>query len=344
MTLSLLLPLPTDPTPVLELLDQQYGFYVLAAAMEHFCIFDRLAERARSEEALQAELGLAPRAAAVLLTALRAMGLIVANLDGLLTPSDLALEHLRTGSTFEAAQYLRLRGRTPEVVGFVDRLRKNTSDNYYTYRRGSPSMMDNATRCRAITLALARVARSVAPHFARCVSLADARVLLDVGCGSGLYSMACLQAYPRLKVVAVDHENVLAVTRELAVEHGVANRLDCVPADMFSDPFPSECDAVLLSNVLHDWDMAECESLVRRCGGALAESGQLLIHDYFLNDALDGPLAIAMHSVALFCRTWGRIYSGAECAAWLRGAGLERAGPIRPTLARMGVLVATKRQ
>jgi SAM-dependent methyltransferase len=343
MTRSLLSPPAADPALVLEILDQQYGSYVLAAAIEPFSIFDKLAERARSDEALRAELGLAPRAAAVLLTSLRAMGLIVAGPDGLLTPSDLAMEHLRTGSTFETARYLKLRGRTPEVMSLVDRLRKNTPGDYYIYRKGSPSMMDNAARCRAITLALAGVARSAAPHFVRCVSLADARVLLDVGCGSGLYSMACLQVYPRLKVVAVDHKNVLEITRELAVEHGVADRLECVAADMFADPLPGGCDAVLLSNVLHDWDVAECESLVSRCGGALAKGGQLLIHSYFLNDGLDGPLAVAMHSVALFCGARGRVYSGAENAAWLRGAGLELAGPIRPTAANMGVMAATKR-
>ena len=45
MTQSLLSPPTADPAPVLELLDQQYGSYILAAAIEHFGIFDRLAER-----------------------------------------------------------------------------------------------------------------------------------------------------------------------------------------------------------------------------------------------------------------------------------------------------------
>jgi SAM-dependent methyltransferase len=343
MTPSLLSPPAIDPTPALELIDQQYGSYVLAAALEHFSIFDRLAERGRSEEELRADLGLAPRAAIVLLTALRAMGFIVVGPDGLLTPSALAMEHLRTSNPLGLARYLKLRGRTPEVVSFVDRLRKNTVGDYFVYQRGKPSLMDNAARCRAITLALAGLARAVAPCFVRCVSLADTRVLLDVGCGSGLYGMACLQAYPRLRVIAVDHKNVLEVTRELAVEHGVADRLECVPADMFTDPLPEGCDAVLISNVLHDWDVAECESLVARCGGVLAPGGQLLIHNYILNDSMDGPLAVAMHSVALFCATQGRVYSGAETAAWVRKAGLEATGAFRPTLAHMGVMAATKR-
>jgi len=33
----------------------------------------------------------------------------------------------------------------------------------------------------------------------------------------------------------------------------VADRLECVPGDMFADPVPGRPDLVLLSNVLHDW-------------------------------------------------------------------------------------------
>jgi SAM-dependent methyltransferase len=343
MPQSLLSPPFADPTPVLEMPNQAYASYVLAAAVGDFGIFDRLAEKPRSEASLREDLGLSPRAATILLVALRAMGLIVAGPDGLLAPSPLAMEHLRTDSPLGTARYLRLRGRTPEVVSFVNRLRQNTAGEYFVFQRGRPSLMDNAARCRAVTLALAGVARSTAPHFVRGVSLDKARTLLDVGCGSGLYSMACLQAWPHLKVIAVDHPNVLEVTRELAAEHGVADRLECVPADMFADPLPGGCDAVLLSHVLHDWDVAESERLVALGGGALAEGGQLILHDYFLNDRMDGPLAVALQSAALFCATQGRVYSGAECAAWLRRAGLDPVGAVQPTTGHMGILVARKR-
>ena len=60
-------------------------------------------------------------------------------------------------------------------------------------------------------------------------------------------------------------------------------------------------DVVLLSNVLHDWDVPQCQELVRRCSNCLPSGGRLLIHDVFLNDALDGPLPIALYSAALFC-------------------------------------------
>ncbi len=92
---------------------------------------------------------------------------------------------------------------------------------------------------------------------------------------------------------------------------------------------------MLLSNVLHDWDVPECRALIARLAAALPAGGRLLIHDVFLNDALDGPLPIALYSAALFTLTEGRAYSAGEYRAWLAEAGLEAgashadAGPLR---------------
>ncbi len=126
----------------------------------------------------------------------------------------------------------------------------------------------------------------------------------------------------------------------MAAEYGVAERLECVAGDMFRDPIPSG-DVCLLSNVLHDWDVPQCAELVNRCAAALPAGGRLLIHDVLLNDALDGPLPVALYSAALFSMTEGRAYSAAEFQDWLRAAGLTPEN-IVPTLAHCAVLTSTK--
>jgi predicted O-methyltransferase YrrM len=169
------------------------------------------------------------------------------------------------------------------------------------------------------------------------VPLSRARLLLDVGGGTGLYSVACLQKNPHLHAVVWDRPEVLKVAAEMAAAYGVSDRLECRPGDMFKDALPPGADVVLLSNVLHDWDVPECRALVRRCAADLPPGGLLLIHDVFLNDALDGPLPVALYSAALFCLTEGRAYSAAEYRAWLAEAGLTP-GAITPTLIHCGVL------
>ncbi len=127
----------------------------------------------------------------------------------------------------------------------------------------------------------------------------------------------------------------------MAEAHGVAGRLELRSGDMFRDPVPEGADAVLLSNILHDWDVPECRALVSRCASALPAGGRLLVHDVFLDDAMGGPLPIALYSASLFRLTEGRAYSAAEYRGWMAGAGLEP-GPITPTLVHCGVLPGIK--
>jgi predicted O-methyltransferase YrrM len=200
--------------------------------------------------------------------------------------------------------------------------------------------MDEAALARHFTMALAGRAKNVAPYLAQVASLAKADTLVDVGGGSGIYAIACLQQFPRLKAIVWDRAEVLNVAAEFASSSGVSDRLTLLPGDMFTDPVP-QADAYLLSNILHDWDVPECQRLIARLAGAMRSGSQLLIHDVFLNDALDGPLPIALYSAALFAVTEGRAYSAAEYRAWLSAAGLQ-SGSLSPTLVHCALLPSRK--
>ena len=264
--------------------------------------------------------------------------------DGQLAPTALAAEHLVSGNEFDVSDYLGLAATSPGVLEMVERLRSNRPAGLdddgagaaFIYRQGVRSAMEESELARHFTLALAGRARNVAPAMAERVPLGDAETLLDVGGGTGIYSLACLRRYPQLRAIVLDRPEVLRVAEEFAQQLDVADRVQLLPGDMFVAPLPS-ADVVLLSNVLHDWDEPECRSLVRKCADALPAGGRLLIHDVLLNDALDGPLPIALYSAALFTLTEGRAYSGAEYRGWLENAGLEPQPQI-PTLVHCSVI------
>jgi hypothetical protein len=339
-----------DPTPLFELFRGNYTTELLTAAVAHFQVFARLAKGPLSFEDLRRQTGLAQRPAIVLCTALRAMGLLVPDQECRLILSRKAREHLAPGSPFDVSDYVGLAANNPGVLEMVERLRTNRpagarpeeAGAAFIYREGIESAMEDEAAARHLTLALAGRAKNVAPVLAARVPLADARLLLDTGGGTGIYSIACLQKYPHLRAIIWDRPNVLKVAGEMARDYGVADRLECRPGDMFTDPVPPGCDVHLLSNVLHDWDVPQCRMLVSRCADALVAGGQLLIHDVFLNDALDGPLPIALYFAALFRLTEGRAYSAAEYRSWLTEAGLA-SGEVIPTLIHCGVLIGTKK-
>ena len=87
--------------------------------------------------------------------------------------------------------------------------------------------------------------------------------------------------------------------------------------------------------------LRSAELLLPGAHAVLPRGGHLLIHDVFLNDALDGPLPIALYSAALFGLTEGRAYRAGEYSGWLKEAGLTP-GTITKTLIHCGVLPGVK--
>lgn len=355
-----------DPTPIFEHFRGSYGTELLTAAVAHFNLFGVLAQTPLTLDELGRHLGLAERPAVVLVTALRAMGLLETTqrpgrsaasgtlaaptlaADALLRPTDIAREHLLRGGPFDVGDYVGLAASAPGVLEMVERLETNRprgadgdgGGTAFIYREGVASAMDQAAAARHFTLALSGRAKNVAPYLADAVPLPDAQHLLDLGGGSGLYALALLRKNPHLRAVVFDRLEVLKVATEFRDAAGMQTRMHLHPGDMFHDPLP-RADVILLSNVLHDWDIPECRQLIARCVEALPAGGRLLIHDVFLDDDLSGPLPIALYSAALFTLTEGRAYSAAEYRNWLTAAGLSVTGPTA-TLIHCGVLVGTK--
>lgn len=347
MSLSALQPPSLDPTPIFEIFRGSYATELLTAAVAHFNVFGALAKQPRTREELGRDLGLADRPTVVLTTALRAMGLLEANAEGKLHPTPLAREHLLPGARFDVGDYVGLAANAPGVLEMAERLKTNRpagaktdAGTAFIYREGVASAMESEASARHFTLALAGRAKNVAPYLAAVLELHDAQTLVDLGGGTGIYSIALLQKHPKLRAIVLDRPEVLKVAQEMAQEHGVADRLECRPGDMFKAEIP-QADVVLLSNILHDWDVADCQALVHRAAKALRPGGRLLIHDVLLNDALDGPLPIALYSAALFTLTEGRAYSAAEYRGWMQEAGLTYRETL-PTLIHCSVMAAVK--
>ncbi|HEX3655448.1 MAG TPA: methyltransferase [Pirellulales bacterium] len=347
MTSRLLSP-ATDPTPIFDWFRGNLGTELLVAAAAHFDLFGRLARAELLPQELGIQLGLAERPQTVLFTALRAMGLLTTRPSGALALTDLARAHLVPGAPHDVSGYLGLAAESPGVLEMIQRLRSNRPaaagkdepGAAFIFRPDLDSAMEQQQAARRLTLALAGRAKNVAPALAEAVPLDDARCLLDVGGGTGLYSIAWLQRHPGLRAIVWDRPHVLAVAREMAADYGVAERLECQAGEMFSDPVPA-ADVCLLSNILHDWDTPDCRKLVARCAAKLPPGGLLIVHDVLLNDALDGPLEVALYSAALFSVTEGRAYSRAEYTAWLAAAGLVLEA-VRPTRVHCFALVARK--
>ncbi len=337
-----------DPAPIFELFRGNYATELLTAAVNHFNVFEEIALKKVGSDDLRIKLGLERRAWIVLITGLKAFGLLLET-NGVLELSEIAKSTLLKDSRHSIAAYIGLSAQNPGVLEMVDRLRVSTPIHAdkpdvgaaFIFREGLDSAMDKTESAINLTLSLSGRAMNVAPVLAEKLPIQENKMILDVGAGSGLYSIALLEKNKDLNAILWDGAEVLKVADQFVNQAGLASRVKNLPGDMFADPVPAGVDVVLLSNILHDWDEPECITLVNKLVDALPKGGLLLVHDVFLNDELDGPLEIALYSAALFSLTEGRAYSKKEYQAWLNKAGMTLVKVI-PTLAHCGVMVFSK--
>ncbi|HUQ51662.1 MAG TPA: methyltransferase [Gammaproteobacteria bacterium] len=149
------------------------------------------------------------------------------------------------------------------------------------------------------------------------------RTLVDVGAGYGPLTMAVLEKYPDIRGVVFDLPEVIdAAPSQLPVKNeSVARRLSYVAGDMFKDVPPA--DAFALKLILHDWDDAQCATILANVCARLERGGRVISIDNVmppLGDASDVPQKLLDVNMMLLLP--GKERTRVEWEALYRGAGL----------------------
>ncbi|MHB9098296.1 MAG: methyltransferase, partial [Syntrophales bacterium] len=107
------------------------------------------------------------------------------------------------------------------------------------------------TSMRAFIGGMHAIARPLAPRIVALVDPAGARRLLDVGGGSGTYTLAFLQAAPEMRATIFDLPQVIDMARERVGAAGMLERITLVPGDFRKDPLPGGHDLAFVSAIIH---------------------------------------------------------------------------------------------
>jgi hypothetical protein len=153
-------------------------------------------------------------------------------------------------------------------------------------------------------------------------------LVADIGGGQGSTLAAVLGAHPLLRGVLLDLPQVVARTGPLH-DAGVADRCEVIGGDMLR-AVPEGADAYLIKRVLMDWGDADSMTILRRCAGAMAEGGKVLIVEMLMPTGNDPSPAKPFDILMLLNQPGGRIRTEREFRALLTGAGL-RLSKVVPT-------------
>ena len=126
--------------------------------------------------------------------------------------------------------------------------------------------------------------------------LANVRSLLDVGGGSGGFSMTLAAQFPQMSCTVMDFENVCAVGEDFLAkaDADVAARVRFLPGNALTSELPGGQDAILLSYLCGSVPADALPALFDRCVEALNPGGLLIVHDFMVENSLDGPKLTAL--------------------------------------------------
>jgi precorrin-6B methylase 2 len=177
-------------------------------------------------------------------------------------------------------------------------------------------------------------ARSMAPlvtpaaeFMAALIGAAEAKPMkvLDVAAGHGMHGITMARHNPNAQIVSLDWPAVLEVVQENARKFGVAERLSIRPGSAFEAEFGDGYDYVLLTNILHHFDVPTCETLIRRAHAALKPGGKAVTLEFVPNeDRVSPPTAAAFSLVMLASTDSGDAYTFAEYEKMFRNVGFAR--------------------
>ena len=183
---------------------------------------------------------------------------------------------------------------------------------------------------RSFIGAMHSIGAPLAKQIVSSVNPGRARALLDVGGGSGTYTIAFLRAVPEMKATLFDLPDVIEMARERLNSEGLLDRVTLAAGDYNRDELPAGRDLVLLSAIIHSNSLEENLELYRKSFRALVPGGRILIRDHVMEPDRTRPRDGAIFAINMLVGTsGGGCYTYQEIEDSLLQAGFKGVRLIR---------------
>jgi hypothetical protein len=268
-----------------------YGFMAskaLFAALD-FDLFTRIEGGLDSAAALAWATGISENRLVTLLAALKSVGLI-AERRGRLINAPATAKFLVAGAPGDFRDYVRL---------------VNGALGYETFRhlsgalRGERVFPDKgfyegffySAGIGGEQFSSAQHSGSLGPArlMAKRVDAGGRKQLLDVGGGSGAYTLAFCKANPQLKATILDFPQTVETARKYARQSGLADRIAHLAGNAITADWPKGHDFILMSYVWSAVGGDDIAVLAGRAFDALPPGGLVLVHDFMIDNAREQP-------------------------------------------------------
>jgi len=284
-----------------ELLEMVRGFQAacVVTAAADLDLFSALSRTPTTAGRLAQTIKADPRATAVLLDALAALGLLLKRGDVYEVPADIA-ELLTGDSPANVLAGVRHQGN---CLRRWDQLARVVQTGQPARRE--PSIRGEAGDCESFISAMNSFSGPMVSQIVERLSPLRFQRMLDVGGASGTWTIAFLRAVPEATAVLFDLPQVIPLARQRLARAGPADRVSLVAGNFDTDELPGGADFAWLSAIAHQNSRTQNRVLFRKIYSALVPGGTLAIRDVVMDASRTQPLAGALFAVNMLVGTDG---------------------------------------
>jgi SAM-dependent methyltransferase/predicted transcriptional regulator len=167
-------------------------------------------------------------------------------------------------------------------------------------------------------------AKKQAPLQLASIDLSEIKSILDIGGGSGAYSMEFASLKPGIDATVFDLPNVVPITKVFLEKEGFSDKVKTYAGDYTTDDLPGGFDMVFLSAIIHSNSLEVNADLIKKCFGSLSSNGRIVIQDWIMNNDRTQPTSGAVFAINMLVGTEsGDCYTEQEVTEMLSAAGFK---------------------
>jgi SAM-dependent methyltransferase len=304
-----------DTTRLQKMAQAYWESAALMAAVE-LEVFTAIAHGQDTIPSVAATIGISERNAERLLTALTAMTLLTREGERFANAPDVQRFLVKDGERYAGPWILFTKPRWTAFGELSERLRRREENTLGQYTEFT---VDDARRYHAATYS---IGMGAARLFSRSVDLAGRRLMLDLGGGSGAYSIVATKTFPGLKAIVLDLPPVAVVAQEYIAANDAADRVSAMAGDFTTSDFPQGVDVAVMASNLPQYEPALIRLVVGKAFAALVPGGEMHLIGETLHDDRRGPLSAALWGLNEAVQgSTGVAHTEGEVRSYLQDAG-----------------------
>ena len=188
----------------------------------------------------------------------------------------------------------------------------------------TPSSYSQEEWRESFLMGMFNLAMGLAPQIVPAIDVSKRQHLLDLGGGPGTYAIHFCLNNAHLRATVFDLPTTRPFAEKTIRQFKLEDRIDFRDGNYLEDPVEGRYDVAWLSHILHGEGPDDCRMIIQKAVDALEPGGMIIIHDFILNNSMDGPLFPALFSLNMLLGTEsGQSYSEAQIQDMLTSAGVS---------------------